>query len=55
MFLPKLGHVTRCITRDRLTFVSFLAVVSSYVVVVCVRPTLGPEVALSRLSRPKSP
>ena len=25
MFAPKHGHVTRCVTRDGLTFVSFLS------------------------------
>ena len=37
MFAPKLVHMTRCITRDQQTFVSFFEVVVSYDVVVLLR------------------
>ena len=37
MFAPKLVHVTRCVTRDRLTFVLLFEAVVSYDVVVLLR------------------
>ena len=37
MFAPKLVHMTRCLTCDRLTFVLFFEAVISYDVVVLLR------------------
>ena len=49
MFAPKLVHMTRCLTCDRLTFVLFFEAVISYDVVVLLRINCLERFTVSRL------